>query len=297
MDYTKLCPKCGGALVAISERTGGFSGTKAVAGAVVAGPVGVAAGALGKKLTTVQCQKCGYTMEISASKAQSAEAYGQIYGPLEELRRQIIQQSMSSPLDSAPNGLNSVKIKIHDSLQISLKASKMREKEREAIASELEQINSTEDERQPVQQEIDRLSSEKKAKEKQLKTLGLFKFSEKKEVQAAIEQLNAQMEPKVKELKEITDRLKILRTDLADKCLRLACDAVDEYCVEIYRPYAKQLIAGLGSEPLTCSEINAKLSSSLTALQINSMLKDNPFITTTKKVKADKKEYSAYYLG
>ena len=128
MDYTKLCPKCGGALVAISERTGGFSGTKAVAGAVVAGPVGVAAGALGKKLTTVQCQKCGYTMEISASKAQSAEAYGQIYGPLEELRRQIIQQSMSSPLDSAPGGANT---KTHDSFQIFLKADKMREKERE----------------------------------------------------------------------------------------------------------------------------------------------------------------------
>ena len=153
------------------------------------------------------------------------------------------------------------------------------------------------DENRRMQQEIDRLSLEKKAKEKQLRTLGLFKFSEKKEVQAAIEQLEAQMEPKVKELKEITDRLKVLRTDLADKCLRLACDAVDEYCVEIYRPYAKQLIAGLGSEPLTRSEINAKLSSSLTALQISYMLKDNPFISRTKKVKADKKEYSAYYLG
>ena len=45
-----MCPKCHGRLTAISERTGGFSGTKAVVGAVVAGPVGVAAGALGKKL-------------------------------------------------------------------------------------------------------------------------------------------------------------------------------------------------------------------------------------------------------
>ena len=48
---------------AIGERKGGFSGGKAVAGAIIAGPVGVAAGALGKKKITYQCKKCGYTME------------------------------------------------------------------------------------------------------------------------------------------------------------------------------------------------------------------------------------------
>ena len=47
----------------IGERTGGFSGGKAVVGAVIAGPIGLAAGALGKKKTTYHCKKCGYTIE------------------------------------------------------------------------------------------------------------------------------------------------------------------------------------------------------------------------------------------
>lgn len=58
------CPKCGiGYLEAISERKGGFSGGKAVLGAVVAGPIGLAAGALGKRKVTYQCKRCGYTVE------------------------------------------------------------------------------------------------------------------------------------------------------------------------------------------------------------------------------------------
>ena len=48
----------------IGERQGGFSGGKAVVGAIIAGPIGVAAGALGKKKTTYQCAKCGYTIEV-----------------------------------------------------------------------------------------------------------------------------------------------------------------------------------------------------------------------------------------
>lgn len=61
---TGMCPKCGmGMLQAVSERTGGFSGKKAVLGAVVAGPIGVAAGALGKKKTTYRCSNCGYLVE------------------------------------------------------------------------------------------------------------------------------------------------------------------------------------------------------------------------------------------
>ncbi len=66
----EYCPKCNpngfsscGVLKPISERTGGFSGGKAVAGAVLAGPIGLAAGALGKKKITYQCNKCGYTIE------------------------------------------------------------------------------------------------------------------------------------------------------------------------------------------------------------------------------------------
>ncbi|MBQ7548538.1 MAG: hypothetical protein IJT03_02405 [Clostridia bacterium] len=62
---TNSCPKCRAlySLVPVSERRGGFSAGKAVAGAIIAGPVGIAAGALGKKKTTYQCRKCGFTFE------------------------------------------------------------------------------------------------------------------------------------------------------------------------------------------------------------------------------------------
>ena len=58
------CPRCGiGYLQAVGERTGGFSGGKAALGAILAGPIGLAAGALGKKKVTYRCSRCGYTVE------------------------------------------------------------------------------------------------------------------------------------------------------------------------------------------------------------------------------------------
>lgn len=63
LEYT-TCPKCRlGYLKAVSEKTGGFSGGKAALGAVLVGPIGLAAGALGKKKTTYCCNRCGYTVE------------------------------------------------------------------------------------------------------------------------------------------------------------------------------------------------------------------------------------------
>lgn len=57
------CPCCGGLLRSISERTGGFSVGKAAIGGILLGPVGLVGGALGKKKTTYQCSRCGYTVE------------------------------------------------------------------------------------------------------------------------------------------------------------------------------------------------------------------------------------------
>ncbi len=63
LNYT-TCPKCKiGYLTSVGERKGGFSGGKAAVGAVIAGPIGLAAGALGKKKITYCCNKCGYTVE------------------------------------------------------------------------------------------------------------------------------------------------------------------------------------------------------------------------------------------
>ena len=58
------CPKCYlGMLQAVGERTGGFSGGKALLGAVIAGPIGLASGALGKRKVLYRCNRCGYTVE------------------------------------------------------------------------------------------------------------------------------------------------------------------------------------------------------------------------------------------
>ena len=63
IEYT-TCPYCKrGCLVKIGERQGGFSGGKAILGAVIAGPIGVAAGALGKRKITYKCTACQYTIE------------------------------------------------------------------------------------------------------------------------------------------------------------------------------------------------------------------------------------------
>ena len=60
----KSCPRCSaGYLKAVSERTGGFSCGKAALGAVLIGPLGLVAGAAGKKKVTYQCSKCGYLVE------------------------------------------------------------------------------------------------------------------------------------------------------------------------------------------------------------------------------------------
>ena len=58
------CPKCRlGYLTSVGERTGGFSAGKAALGAVIAGPIGLAAGALGRKKKMYACNRCGYTVE------------------------------------------------------------------------------------------------------------------------------------------------------------------------------------------------------------------------------------------
>lgn len=64
LSFTQ-CPKCTlGYMQSVGERTGGFSGGKALVGAVVAGPIGLAAGALGKKKITYRCNRCGYSVEV-----------------------------------------------------------------------------------------------------------------------------------------------------------------------------------------------------------------------------------------
>ena len=59
------CPRCAGfcTLKPAGERVGGFSAGKAAVGGILLGPIGLAAGALGKKKTLYVCEKCGYSVE------------------------------------------------------------------------------------------------------------------------------------------------------------------------------------------------------------------------------------------
>jgi ribosomal protein S27AE len=63
MALMGACPKCGSYMKSISERIGGVSLGKAAIGAIAAGPIGLAAGILGKKKVLYQCSKCGYIVE------------------------------------------------------------------------------------------------------------------------------------------------------------------------------------------------------------------------------------------
>lgn len=99
MNYTNLCPKCRGKLVPVGERTGGFSAGKAVVGAVVAGPVGIAAGALGKKLITLQCDNCGYTIETNEKEAERRAQYGNVYSSIAQLEHEILEKKIKAEMD------------------------------------------------------------------------------------------------------------------------------------------------------------------------------------------------------
>lgn len=52
------CPKCGSAQISANQK--GFSAGKAIAGAVVAGGIGLAAGGIGSKNVIITCLKCGH---------------------------------------------------------------------------------------------------------------------------------------------------------------------------------------------------------------------------------------------
>lgn len=58
VDTTPRCSKCGS--TSISSDKKGFGIRKAVVGAAVAGPVGIAAGGIGAKKVRITCLNCGH---------------------------------------------------------------------------------------------------------------------------------------------------------------------------------------------------------------------------------------------
>lgn len=60
------CPKCGSTSLSANKK--GFGAGKAVAGAWLAGPVGLAAGGIGSRKLYVTCLNCGYTFKPGKAK-------------------------------------------------------------------------------------------------------------------------------------------------------------------------------------------------------------------------------------
>lgn len=65
-DEPVRCPKCGSTQITAGDK--GFSVGKAVAGDIVAGPVGLVAGAIGSKKTIITCLNCGHKWEAGKIK-------------------------------------------------------------------------------------------------------------------------------------------------------------------------------------------------------------------------------------
>lgn len=57
MENNIKCPKCGSTQLTTDKK--GFSGRKAVAGAVLTGGIGLLAGTIGSKKVIITCLKCG----------------------------------------------------------------------------------------------------------------------------------------------------------------------------------------------------------------------------------------------
>lgn len=77
MDTQVRCPKCKSDQITANKK--GFSGGKAVAGAVVAGPLGIAAGTLGSNKVKITCLSCGHTFnpgDKPVKKQQPLSAIG-----------------------------------------------------------------------------------------------------------------------------------------------------------------------------------------------------------------------------
>lgn len=285
MGSISMCPKCHGRLTAISERTGGFSGTKAVVGAVVAGPVGVAAGALGKKLVILQCEKCGYQIETDAQTAQEAGEFGVLYEQYARLHASRIPK---------PELIHKLGKGYHMG-EFRNKGYVHRAEEREKIGVDIEAVERNvaqieekyDQEIQAAASEISRLEQEKEAKAQALSKLGFFKFSEKKTVQADIDSLGEQIDASISKAKDAYRRrdqeVAALRSEYVERCRILAHAAVDKYCPDdpVWKEFAHAAYSVMSGEPMTGDEIVKTLNGDMTWQQFKLRMQEigNPFVS------------------
>lgn len=76
MEDNIKCPKCGSSQISANKK--GFSAGKAVAGVIVAGGIGLAAGGIGSDKVIITCLKCGHQFKsgLQVSKEQGPLTFG-----------------------------------------------------------------------------------------------------------------------------------------------------------------------------------------------------------------------------
>ncbi len=248
MGELHFCPICNGKLVAISERTGGFDGKKAAIGMVIAGgAAGLAAGATGKQLVTLKCSKCGYTIEMDAQSAREEIEFEKKYEQFLQGRSQFPRTPLPEP-DMRDNSV----------LDFQIMAYRNRAKEREQIDSYLdwrlkEIKKSHESLLQMYQEQLDKLTAEKEAQERQLTSLGFFKFFEKNTLKEKIMSLSSKIEETTAKKTNIEEEMKDeegnTRRVLVDVCRNLAIMWMEEHIPTEYHEYLQTIYSGIGSEP------------------------------------------------
>lgn len=69
------CPKCGSTQITANKN--GFSGQKAVAGAILTGGIGLLAGTIGSKNILITCLSCGKKFKPGEGKNENGKTYQQ----------------------------------------------------------------------------------------------------------------------------------------------------------------------------------------------------------------------------
>lgn len=78
MGNSVLCPKCKSDQLAADKK--GLSGKKALAGAVIAGPLGLLAGTIGSNKVKITCLNCGHTFNPGEGAKEMQEPKSENYG-------------------------------------------------------------------------------------------------------------------------------------------------------------------------------------------------------------------------
>lgn len=99
------CPKCGSDQITADKK--GFSGTKAVAGALVTGGIGILAGTIGSNKIQVHCLNCGNSW-LPSEHSKQATKYSE--DKLVQDRLSLIRLYKSGSIESAKSAYR----RIHD---------------------------------------------------------------------------------------------------------------------------------------------------------------------------------------